>query len=246
MIDRKTDSWKIGTTDAKHKSYFDDQLENPKQSTKAFYEFISRHVDIEQANICDAACGNGANLFYVQRQFNPAKLFGFDFIEEHIESGNNYISSKGLENIELVPGDIYSPPAYQNLDGITCIQTLSWLDGYEQALHALSELDAQWIAASSLFYEGLIEAQIEIKHFDDDMTINHQTPYNIYSLNRFQKVARDLGYTQFFYEKFEIDIDLAPGNPDKMGTYTTLTDQGERLQRSGPLLMPWYFVLMKK
>ena len=51
----------------------------------------------------------------------------------------------------------------------------------------------------------------------------------------------ELGFNNIKYKPFEIDIDLAkPVN--RMGTYTEKLENGHRIQISGPLLMPWYFV----
>ena len=54
------------------------------------------------------------------------------------------------------------------------------------------------------------------------------------------------GYNNFRFKKFEIDIDLPkPQNP-RMATYTETTSDGRRLQISGALMMPWYFILACK
>lgn len=70
--------------------------------------------------------------------------------------------------------------------------------------------------------------------------------YNIYSLQRTHRRLEELGFAQARWEKFELDIDLPRPANGSMGTYTKTTKEGERLQISGPLLMPWYFVYAKK
>ena len=79
------------------------------------------------------------------------------------------------------------------------------------------------------------------------MTVgNAGSPLNA-ELNR---LANDYGYEVVTSDRFEIDIDVPkPKNKDIMGTFTEIVNGSldyKRLQISGPLLLNWYFVLLKK
>lgn len=78
------------------------------------------------------------------------------------------------------------------------------------------------------------------------MVLEYEKYYNIYSLSRVQKCFKEQGYSNFKFIKFEIDIDLPRPDTMDIGTYTINTEDGKRIQISGGLMMPWYFVVAYK
>jgi len=103
-----------------------------------------------------------------------------------------------------------------------------------------------WIGLTSLFYDGDISCRIEvIEH-----SRNKKTFYNVYSLNQLNQLAVQYGYEIVKSKRFDIEIDIPkPTNYDLMGTFTEKIEGSSdynRLQFSGPLLMNWYFVLIKE
>jgi hypothetical protein len=61
-----------------------------------------------------------------------------------------------------------------------------------------------------------------------------------------QKYLKENGYGEFIAEKFSIKIDLPrPANGER-GTYTVKTEWDDRTMFSGPVHLPWYFILTKK
>jgi len=70
--------------------------------------------------------------------------------------------------------------------------------------------------------------------------------YNIYGLPGLCKGMLNEGYVCTKHQPFKIDVDLPrPNDPDVMGTYTIKTENG-RLQCSGPLILPWGFVMFER
>ena len=63
-------------------------------------------------------------------------------------------------------------------------------------------------------------------------------------------MAGEFDYEIVKSSRFDIEIDIPkPNNRDVMGTFTEKVEgslEYQRLQISGPLLMNWYFVLIKK
>lgn len=47
-------------------------------------------------------------------------------------------------------------------------------------------------------------------------------------------------------EEFEIDIDLKKTDSMDMGTYTIMTAEKKRMQVSGAIMMPWYFIYAER
>ncbi|MCM1174216.1 MAG: hypothetical protein NC341_04105 [Blautia sp.] len=46
--------------------------------------------------------------------------------------------------------------------------------------------------------------------------------------------------------EFEMDIDLPQTNKQGWGMYTVKTEHRKRIQISGGMMMPWYFVFVEK
>lgn len=130
----------------------------------------------------------------------------------------------------------------QAYDGMICLQVLSWMPENRKVIEALTGLGLPWITLSSLFYEGPISCTIDVTQHDADFEEGRKSFYNIYSLPAVEKLFEQRGYTRMQSASFEIDIDLPKPPEPRMGTYTERLQSGSRLQRSGPLLMPWYFV----
>lgn len=114
-------------------------------------------------------------------------------------------------------------------------------------MKAILSLDSRWILITSLFYEGPVEAKIKIKDYSRKTGLFNyrETFYNIYSINTLSEIANKYNYCIFFIEPFEIKIDIPKPSKQGMGTYTIRLKNNKRIQISGPLLMPWYTVLLK-
>jgi hypothetical protein len=67
--------------------------------------------------------------------------------------------------------------------------------------------------------------------------------YNTYSLPRFERFCADRGFGRFVSREFEMDIDLPPRATGR-GTYTRTLADGRRPLFSGPVLLPWMFLLL--
>ena len=244
MNDRTRSTWSEEQID---RSYFSKQLETPYESTTAFYSFLSNYVELAESRIVDAACGNASNLLYLcERYSSPKTRFGFDIMDYLVHEARENVANRRASSIQILKDDLYRPEFSEDVDGVTLIQTLSWLDDWEAALNGLAALETQWLALSSLFYEGRIEATIEITSYDEALQRLKSSPYNVYSTLRVEEHLKGLGFDEIVWQPFEIQIDLARANRDEMGTYTRTLDTGGRLQFSGPLHLPWYFLFARK
>jgi ubiquinone/menaquinone biosynthesis C-methylase UbiE len=229
--------------------YHDRQFVTPYRSTVAFCDWLVElgALGAESRRICDLGCGKGANLYYMSRRFPDCSFVGLDIDEQLISDGRDFLARASVANCRLVAGDLHDagrvfPKA--RFDGVLSLQTLSWLPGYERALDAIVSMSPRWIALTSLFYEGPIEARTLISELDplEGGRAARTFHYNTYSLPQVGKYLSDRGYGQFRFTRFEIPIDLPRSAEAKMQTYTETTVDGRRLQVSGPLLMNWYFI----
>jgi hypothetical protein len=110
----------------------------------------------------------------------------------------------------------------------------------------MTKLKPKWIALTSLFYDGPLSCTIEVQDYDSNLQPCMKSFYNVYSLPLVKKILLELGYCNFQSTEFEINIDLPRPDRKGKGTYTERLQSGRRLQISGPLLMPWYFIAVKK
>lgn len=232
-------------------NYHRSQFSQPYRSTIKFIDWLYNFRLFNDINtILDVGCGCGSNIFYMVKRFPSLNFTGTDINNELIEKGNSFFKNKNLKNCRLIKKDLYKLDnrMKNKYDGIISFQTLSWLPEYKTPLTKLIELNPKWIAISSLFYEGPVSCKIEIQYLDEQDTNsegNKRAYYNIYSLDDTKKFFKRHGYQEFKYIPFNIDIDLMKPKNKGMGTYTEKLENGKRIQISGPLLLPWYFIFVK-
>ena len=232
-------------------AYNERQFKEPYRSTVAFCNWLENlgYLDKNSAfHILDLAAGQGANIYYMSRRYPECTFTGIDINELLVEKGNQFFADQGINNCHLEVGDLYDLDTIHKgkYDAVISFQTLSWLPEYRKPLAAKFYLEPKWIALSSLFFEGLVSSTIEVQLYSDVSTIYKESYYNVYSLPLIEEFFADHGYEDFKYIPFEIDIDLPEPEDKSMGTHTKKLVSGERIQLSGPLLMPWYFVSARK
>lgn len=104
-----------------------------------------------------------------------------------------------------------------------------------------------------MFYDGDISTKLAVTEHSVD-TVSY---YNTYSLPQIKKFCQSFNYNLEESKDFDIDIDIdEPKDKDRMATYTVKVDQNKidlnqdmvekRLQISGPVLMNWKNILIKK
>lgn len=247
---QRLDEWKNNL----NIDYFDRQFVTPYRSTVKFCEWLEDIGTLEKKsamNILDIGTGKGSNIYYMNQQFPFCNFLGLDINDELVMQGNAFMKEQNIANCKLEYADLYSADLQKYKDvynGIVSYQTLSWLPEYETALKNMIALNPDWIALTSLFYDGLIDCKIEIKEFqnpEDDQNLKASF-YNIYSLPRIEKYFHNHGYKIFKFSPFEIDIDLPKPEHNNMQTYTQKMTDGSRLQISGPVLMNWHFIYAAK
>lgn len=222
------------------------QFDNVYRSTEMMVDWLDKFIGQgANKNICDMACGCGANVAYLAARYPQCNFVGIDVEERLIEEGAKRLSAP---NARLQQGDWFhlDESLRGKFDGVICFQTLSWLAEYKEPLKCLADLNPEWIAISSLFYEGDIDYFINVKDYTEDETNYKEMRYNVYSLERIRKVFESLGYKRFEYVPYEIDIDIAPPSKKGRGTYTKKLEDGKRIQIFGGMMMPWYFVIALK
>ena len=223
------------------------QWNEPKESTKAFSEFFSNELSMSKS-IIDIGAGAGAATFYLANRNSRTNFIGVDHSQDLIDSAKETSREFNLTNLSFDTGDWFNlDKKWGGVDGVISLQTLSWLPEMRNPMNQIFEvIKPNWIGLTSLFYEGDISCRIEV--FEHSRS--RKTFYNVYSLKELNRLAGEHEYEIVKYDRFDIRIDIPkPKNIDLMGTFTEKVEGSSdyhRLQISGPLLMNWYFVLIKK
>ena len=195
--------------------------------------------------------GGGANTIYLANEFENIQFIGMDINKEFIDYGNAELKRHSkFMNCRLYEEDwLHINSEWRGkFDGIISFQTLFMFPEYKEPLKQLASLQPDWIALSSLFYEGDIEYTNKFRDYYRPSNNKEYTDYyyNIHSMPRFKEYMKELGYEKFEYIPFNIDIDLPKPNHMDLATYTVRTEDGKRLQISAGMMMPWYFIIASK
>ncbi len=216
-----------------------------------FDSFLTRNnCFIPNTEVMDIGAGAGANIFYFAKKHKRIKFTGFDYNKKLVDTGKSVLKKNNLPNVSLEYGDWFKlPKSLRNrFAGIINIHTLCVFKELTPALHALIELNPAWMAFNSLFYEGPLDVIIHIREYKPNSYSdnNPDGDFNIFSLPFLKRYMNKHGYSKFMYKKFYIPVDLPKPKDGSRGTYTVKTDFEKRSLFSGPVYLPWYFVLASK
>lgn len=227
--------WNI-TPDAETLNYHLRQWNEPYRSTVHFAEFIEDRVQTSSF-IVDLACGSGAPTWYLADRFPGCRFLGLDESDELISH------ARRARNLDFEVDSAENLRVRFGVDGVVLMQALHCMPVPQIPLHQVaSRIRPNWIAFSTLIYEGNINCKIIVSEPERP----RESYYNIYGLPGLTAVMAQEGYSPVKYKPFKIDVDLPkPNNPDVMGTYT-LAAKGRRLQCSGPLVLPWGFAMFER
>lgn len=245
FVKQRTDEWV--NLDENQITYHSKQWDEEKQSTLAFYEFIKHKLDATRC-VLDLGAGAGAVTSYFARQAKGVSFVAADYVKDLLRLGQSLAHEERIQNLTFRQLDWFALKKSDEFDGVISTQVLTWLPELRTPLEQVfRNIAPKWFALTSLFYEGEISCTVEIiEHIS-----GRKTFYNVYALPEVERVANEFGYRLTNFEKFEIPIDLPkPADKNLMSTYTTrvvdTSDQEERIQISGPLLMPWYMLLLER
>ena len=199
--------------------------------------------------VLDIGCGAGAVTYALAKHFSNAYFVGLDYYEEAIAVGEQILTEYPVANLELGYGDWFKIPVPHigRYRGIVNVHTLCVFRDCRPAIVALTDLKPEWILIKSLFYDGPLDVLVHIRdHTTGNRDDDPNGDFNIFSLPLVRSTFCEQGYADFEAIPFGIGVDLPrPANGGR-GTYTVTLDGRPRAQFSGPVYLPWYFVLAKR
>jgi SAM-dependent methyltransferase len=235
MVGSSLNEWNINP-DPVTLAYHLKQWEEPYRSTVHFADFLEHQLEGAD-HVVDLACGSGGPTWYLANRFPATKFLGLDVSEELIGH------ARRSRNLDFEIDDAENLNVRFGVDGVVGMQMLHTMPDPGLPIHQIAtRLRPQWMAFSTLIYEGNINCKIVVS----EPQRPRMSYYNIYGLPGLVYALGQEGYQFSKYKKFNIDMDLPkPDNPDLMGTYTINTETS-KLQCSGPLILPWGFVLFER
>jgi len=223
------------------------QIQEPKRSTVAAYDFFNRILEGSR-NVVDLGGGAGGPALFFAEKTPNTRYTVLDISQELLRLGLSASQTLNLKNIQFVNGDLYDFTPAEYFDCAISLQTLSWLPDFRAPLKNLMSWKPKYILLSSLFYEGEITAHVEITEHKRQ----RKTFYNCYSLGEVNRFASEYNYGLLNFKAFNLDVEIPkPLSNDLMSTYTVSVEGKEDvktpmlLQISGPLLMNWYFLILQ-
>lgn len=224
------------------------QFKKPYNSTIAFYNLLSKLnlFNKKIKNILDIGTGIGSNLQYFSSVQNQINFLGTDYQSHLIRFAKKLNRNKRIKFKEL---DISkSVSSYrEKFDGIICIHTLCCFKKIDNVIKNFCSIKPKWIAINSLFFEGDLDVLIHIrdhknKKVDDN---NPNADFNIFSLKRVEEIFKNNGY-KLIAKKPYFPVNTIKRQGKNRGSYTMKTEINKHTTFSGPVHLPWYFVVAKK
>lgn len=236
MAGSSLNDWNLNP-DPETLNYHLKQQAEPYRSTVHFVDFIADRLEVSES-VIDLCCGAGGPTWYLADRFPATKFLGLDESEELIGR------ARRARNLDFAIDHADNLQVRFGVDGVVLLQALHTMPDPQLVLHQVAtRIRPQWIAFSTLIYEGNINCKIIVGEPERP----RKSYYNVYGLPMLTGVMSQEGYAPLRYRPFYIDVDLPkPDNPDLMGTYTLALESGGRLQCSGPLLMPWGFAVFER
>jgi SAM-dependent methyltransferase len=221
------------------------QFAKAYRSTSYLGEFVQSVIGSTQGEALDVGCGAGANIFHLAQIVSGFHWSGVEIAGDVLfPIGRPFFLSKGLE-VNLKAGDFSRLDDYfgkKQFDLVLAVHIFGSLESYDALLDELLSVTKGWLFVSAMFTDFNVDVNIEVTDYTWPEHCPNPGNYNVYSLSRFRKLCDAKGCKQFISRDFVIDVDLPPPENGGLGTYTRKLEDGQRLQFTGPIFLPWKVV----
>ena len=225
------------------------QFYKPYESTIAFHKLLLKLnlINKQTKSIIDIGTGIGSNLHFLSSKNKNIKFLGTDHEAKRIKIGQRLNKNK---NIMLKKHDILkSVKSLQNkFDGLICIHTLCCFKELKTVLTNFCKIRPKWIAINSLFFDGELDVLIHIRdHQNKKIRDNNpNSDFNIFSLSKTKQIFKKNGYKIIRKDPYFPKKKINKLKKGKRGSYTIKTEFHRNTTFSGPVHLPWHFVIAKK
>lgn len=225
------------------------QQKKPYQSTIDFYNFLLEHKvlsSIKKNKVLDVGTGIGSNLKYFADQFKNSDFVGIDYNKKLIDFAKKYNENK---NVSFYCANMLKKNKIKttltSYDLLFSIHTICCFKNLKKPIKFLCDFKTKWIAINSLFYDGPIDAQI---HLEDKFHNKNNHPDGDFNIFSIQTIKEELKKNKY---KIKVIHPYFPKYPikklgKKRGSYTIKTEFNKNTVFSGPIFLPWHFILAKR
>jgi len=245
VIKKSQDNW----AKSKQKIKKHNQINKPYESTIAFKKFLEKNNLLSKKinHIVDVGTGLGTHLDYFSKKNTKIKFTGIDYSSRLIQEAKKLKKKKNINFFKVNVLKKNNNKIISNCDGVTCIQTLCAFKDIEKPIKFMCSLTPKWIAINSLFYDGLLDVQIRIKDYNDlNSYLGGDGDFNIFSMQITSKVFKKYGYKLTKLIPFYPKKKLSKIKNGGKGSYTIKNGFKKNIAFSGPVYLPWHFILAKK
>ncbi len=229
------------------------QLSIPYMSTLELMALLKTLISSQKTNtIFDLGCGIGAQSMFLSKQFPSVEFIGLDYNPHHVDFAQNLASEKQMVNVSFENFDILQPDLsrFKKIQdgntGLVSVHTLCCFKNFKPFFDALLNFNPKWFVVNSLFYEGPLEVLIHMRELNSPSPDgSSDSDFNIFSKETVKSHLENFGY-MVRYSDFYPERQLPRPSKNKRGTYTVSTDFHPRTQFSGPVHLPWSFLIAVK
>lgn len=224
-------------------------------STIELSSLLNNMISLHETNtIFDLGCGIGAQSIFLAKLFPTIQFIGLDYNSSHIDFAQKKATEEKIINLRFEKFDVLKPvlrsfKQFQQGDsGIISVHTLCCFKNFEPFFNTILKFNPNWFVCNSLFYEGPLEVLIHIRDLNNQYSSRDSNPdsdFNIFSKERVRSHLKNFGY-EVNYSDFYPAKQLPKPSDNKRGTYTISTDFHPRTQFSGPVHLPWSFLIATK
>ncbi len=223
------------------------QLKNIYQSTHDFFKFLESNkvLNNKTSKVLDAGCGYGSNIQFISKKYPSIEFHGWDYHKKKIDlakkinkSKKNFFKRANLLKLKKMKN--------LDIDLVFSIHTFCCFKDIDKAISSISKIKSKWIVINSLFYDGPLDVLIHIRskeNFKNDE--NPDSDFNIHSVERTKKSLVKNGYKLYKLKKYYPKKKIKR-KTKKRGSYTIKTEFDKNTTFSGPVHLPWHFLIAKR
>tara|TARA_B100000767_G_scaffold73582_1_gene70249 strand:- start:1344 stop:2048 length:705 start_codon:yes stop_codon:yes gene_type:complete len=225
------------------------QFNKPYDSTIAFYELLLKLklLNKNTKNIIDIGTGIGSNLKFFSSKNKNINFLGTDYDISKIKKGQELNTNPKIKFKKL--NILKSIKSFQNkFDGLICIHTLCCFKELDVVIGNFCKIKPKWIAINSLFFDGDLDILIHMRdHKNKKLKDNNpDADFNIFSLKRIKEIFKKNGYQIISKNPYFPKKKIKKLEKGKRGSHTIKTEIHRYTTFSGPVNLPWHFIVAKK
>ena len=227
------------------------QFKKVYESTIEFEKYLKKlnFFNSNTKNVLDLGTGIGANLQYFFKKNKNISFTGSDYRSKRINIAKTLNKNP---KIKFETSNILNFNSLKKFkkkfDGIISIHTICCFKDLNKPIGNILKLNAKWVAINSLFFDGDLDVLIHIRDHKNKKLkeSNPDSDFNIFSIRNLKKIVKKYNYEIVNVHQFFPKKKIKLKSKGARGSYTLNTELSKNTTFSGPVFLPWYFIIIKK